>query len=168
MVLRLFSLIFLFFGALPLALSEYADSNFTLKAQAKFQAQEEYKAIVTSIITDLHNLKPRFLINFCSTINFDDNSLELLAFYYNKQYERLISGLDFIDSEDSSFFYMKEAIVTNLQKERADCLGAITCESKKESIYKFYDGLLGSAMIVERILNGVTFKQLYKEAISLA
>lgn len=168
MVLRLFSLIFLFFGALPLALSEYADSNFTLKAQARFQTKEEYRAIVTNIRTDLQDLKPRLLVNFCNIINFDEDALNLLVHYYNKQYERLISGLDFIDSEESSFVYIKEAIVTNLQIEQSDCQGAITCESKNECICKFYDGLLGSAMIVERILNGVTFKQLYKEAISLA
>lgn len=170
MMHRLLLLVFLFLNTLPLALSEYADnSSFIIKDPHKFQTKEEYRAVVAGIRTDLEALKPRRLINFCIAIDFgkSEDALNLMVCYYTQQYKLLISGFEYIDSDNSKFEYMKEAIVKNLHQEQAACEDARTCESKNECIRAFYDGLLGSAMIIERILNGVTFNQLYKESASL-
>lgn len=159
MKLKFIALFFLFLSSFSLILYGYNeddDSEFTI------DSKEDYRNTVKQIIGDLSVLRPSLLMNLCAIINpeLKENKIDKALLYYQQQYQLLAAGFPCIIESDPNFLYLIEFIEYDLAKEQNTLSNATSCKTKSKCLNKIYNGLLGSAMIIDRILDGLNFKQI--------
>lgn len=161
MKLKFFSFFLLFLSYFSFPLHAYhADDN----SDSEINSKEDYTETIKQIMGDLKMMRPSLLMNFCKILDLEDDGFNKSHFYYQQQYEFLTSGFQYLTEIDSHFVYLVETIKHNLEKEQNTFNNATTRKTKNKCLNNFYNGLLGSFSIVDEILNGLTFNQLYKKS----
>lgn len=125
---------------------------------------EAYKNVVSKMIDDLEAFRPDRLKNLCEILNPEEDHYTQTLIYYEEQYALLASGFLYVIETDPNSREMIDTIKNNTGKEHTECINADTCEDKNKCLKTKYDGLLGSAIIIDQILNGSNLKQLDNEA----
>jgi len=160
MKLKFFSLFFFFLSSFSWTiLHGYSEEN---DAEFLIESKRDYQDTVRQMIGDLHVMRPSLLMNFCKILDLEEDGLSKTLYYYQQQYKSLAAGFSFVLEVDSNFVYLLEFIEHDLEKEQNTFNNATTCKTKTKCLNNIYNGLLGSAMITNRILDGQNFSQLYK------
>lgn len=151
------------------------------------QKVEEHKVCIEKMIKSLNRTYPTMAVMIFKELNIKKaETLGYLRPYHRKQYDALNVMLDDLTEGTCSGFLndilndlrkqkgkeghwdFKEGLVTLKQSLRADYTECATKAAEGKSsvacLGKFHDGLLGSTMIIERVLvEGATFEELAAE-----
>ncbi|PWU05860.1 MAG: hypothetical protein C5B43_02685, partial [Verrucomicrobia bacterium] len=134
------------------------------------QNLEDYRVAIKDAISDLNFMNPGLLMNFCKILNIEEDGFNKTLFYYQKQYELLASGFPYVLEINKDFIYLLETINHNIEKEQTNFNNFTSLTAKCKCLKNLYHGLLGSYLIIDRILDGEfsNLTQIHKASKKLA